>query len=39
VVSPHIAGVATRASIDPKIELTHGQSKSRQPISGDIHDS
>jgi len=39
VVSPHIAGAATRASIDPKGELTQSQRKSRQPISGDIHDS
>ena len=39
VVSPHIAGVATRASIDPKAELMHSQRKSGQPIAGDIHDS
>jgi ubiquinone/menaquinone biosynthesis C-methylase UbiE len=39
VVSPHIAGIATRASIGPKTELTHSQRKFRQPISGDIHDS
>jgi ubiquinone/menaquinone biosynthesis C-methylase UbiE len=38
VVSPHIAGVATRASIDPKAELMYSQRKLRQPISGDIHD-
>jgi ubiquinone/menaquinone biosynthesis C-methylase UbiE len=38
VVSPHMAGVATRTSIDPKAELTHSHRKSSQPISGDIHD-
>jgi len=39
VVSPHIAGVATRASIDPQAELMHSQRKSGHPIAGDIHDS
>jgi ubiquinone/menaquinone biosynthesis C-methylase UbiE len=39
VVSPHIVGVATRSSVDPKTELTHSQRKFRYPISGDIHDS
>ncbi|WP_239125059.1 class I SAM-dependent methyltransferase [Leptolyngbya sp. CCY15150] len=37
VVSPHIAGVATRSSVDPKTELMQSQRTSRQPISGDIH--